>query len=209
MVWWDLQDLTSEVHRSPRLTWMMENLQEQTQVFDPKAAVMSPGFTFHLSTCSCSSTGHHQMKGSKTCQQVPAHIHQQVVRFMFHPSTQLTFQIICPSIHPSIIPPSWQSGESCEGSWILTSSWAAGPCGVITLFLVGREDELELTEHQLHNLALEDHVDRHVGGLSLRAEQRGAEHDGDALSRHPVGVFVLYHPGNGTKRYHRELAAVC
>lgn len=33
-----------------------------------------------------------------------------------------------------------------------------------TLFpLVGREDDLELIDHQLHYLALEHHVKRHVG----------------------------------------------
>lgn len=29
--------------------------------------------------------------------------------------------------------------------------------------LVGREDDLELIEHQLHYLVLEHHVNRHVG----------------------------------------------
>lgn len=65
--------------------------------------------------------------------------------------------------------------------------------------LVGSENDLELIEHQLHYLALEDHVHRHVGGLGLRAQQRGAKHDGDALNRHPVRVLVLSDPGNGTK----------
>lgn len=45
-----------------------------------------------------------------------------------------------------------------------------------------REDFLELVEHELHDLALEDHVDRHVGGLYLWSEQCGSEHDGDALN---------------------------
>lgn len=33
-----------------------------------------------------------------------------------------------------------------------------------------REDFLELVEHELHDLALEDHVDGHVGGLDLWSE---------------------------------------
>lgn len=56
------------------------------------------------------------------------------------------------------------------------------------------EDTLELIEHELHNLALENHVDRHIVRLGLGAEQRGSKHNGDALNRHPVRVFVLDHP---------------
>lgn len=57
-----------------------------------------------------------------------------------------------------------------------------------------REDVLELIEQDLHDLALKDHVDRHVGRLDLRSEQRGSEHDGDALHRHSVRIFVLDDP---------------
>lgn len=64
---------------------------------------------------------------------------------------------------------------------------------------MGRENDLELVEHQLHDLALEDHVHGHVGGLGLRAQQRGAKHDGDALDRHPIRVLVLCDPGDGIK----------
>lgn len=61
------------------------------------------------------------------------------------------------------------------------------------------EDVLELIQDELHNLALEHHVDRHVGRLCQRAEQGGAKHDGEALNRHPVGILVLNDPGDRTK----------
>ena len=66
--------------------------------------------------------------------------------------------------------------------------------------LVGGEDDQELIEHQLHYLALEDHVDGHVGWLGLGAEQRGAKHDGEALDRHPVRIPVLSDPGDQIKK---------
>ncbi len=62
------------------------------------------------------------------------------------------------------------------------------------------KDGLEFIEHELHYLALEHHVDRHIGWLGLGAEQCGAEHDGDTLNRHPVGLFVLDHPGERNSR---------
>lgn len=68
------------------------------------------------------------------------------------------------------------------------------------LLLCLREDVVELVEQQLHDLALEDHVDGHVGRLGLGAQQRRAEDDGQALHRHPVGVLVLHHPGEHGQR---------
>lgn len=60
------------------------------------------------------------------------------------------------------------------------------------------EDLLELIQDELHNLALEHHVDRHVGRLCQRAEQGGAKDDGKALNGHPVGILVLDDPGDRT-----------
>lgn len=74
----------------------------------------------------------------------------------------------------------------------------------VDLLLRLSKDLFELVEHELDDLALEDHVDRHVGVLDLRPEQRGPKHNGDALNRHPVGVFVVDDPetrrGGGKNR---------
>lgn len=75
-----------------------------------------------------------------------------------------------------------------DGSWKFQRSYRR-------FLLPLGEDGLELVEHELHYLALENHVDRHVGWLRLGAEQRGSKHDGDTLNRHPVEVLVLDHPG--------------
>lgn len=57
------------------------------------------------------------------------------------------------------------------------------------------ENSRELVEQELHNLALEHHMNRHICRLSLGAKQCGSEHDGDTLNRHPVRVLVFDHPG--------------
>lgn len=64
----------------------------------------------------------------------------------------------------------------------------------LQVVLALREDGLVLIEHELHYLALEHHVNRHVGRLGLRPKQRGSEHDGNALNRHSVMLLVLDHP---------------
>ena len=57
------------------------------------------------------------------------------------------------------------------------------------------ENVLVLQQYKLHYLVLVDHVDRHVQGLCLRPQQRGAEHDGNALGGHTVLLPVVDHPG--------------
>lgn len=56
------------------------------------------------------------------------------------------------------------------------------------------EDALVLMQYELHDLVLVDHVDRHVEGLGLGPQQRGAEHDGHALGGHAVFLPVVDHP---------------
>lgn len=43
-------------------------------------------------------------------------------------------------------------------------------------------------------------MDRHVPGLYFRAQKRGAEHDGHALSGHAVFLAVVDHPGGKKER---------
>lgn len=63
-----------------------------------------------------------------------------------------------------------------------------------------REDVLEFVENKLHDLTLKDHVDCHVGGLHLWAQQCGSKHNRKALNRHPIGLPVLGHPAGGGGR---------
>lgn len=69
-----------------------------------------------------------------------------------------------------------------------------------SLFLPA-EDVLVLVQYELHDLVLVDHVDRHVEGLGLGPQQRGAEHDGHALGGHAVLLPVVDHPGGGTLKH--------
>ena len=64
---------------------------------------------------------------------------------------------------------------------------------------------MELVEDELHDPGLEDHVDGEVSRLHLGAEQRGAEHDGDAGNRHPVELPMLDHPEGGGERGGEEV----
>lgn len=57
----------------------------------------------------------------------------------------------------------------------------------------GLEKLIELVEHELHNLVLEDHVHGDVG-LLLWPQQCWAEHNGRALDRHAVHLTMLNHP---------------
>lgn len=61
-------------------------------------------------------------------------------------------------------------------------------------FLPLAEDALKLFENELHDLALKDHVDGHVGRFRLRAQQCGSKHNGHALEGHPVRFLVVNHP---------------
>lgn len=65
------------------------------------------------------------------------------------------------------------------------------------------EDAFVLEQYELHYLVLVHHVDGDVARFGLRPEQRGAEHDGHALSGHAVGLSVVNHPGGQEKQNKR------
>lgn len=48
-------------------------------------------------------------------------------------------------------------------------------------------------EDQFYNLVLVDHMDGHVAGLCLRTQEGRTEHNGHALSCHPIRLSVFYH----------------
>jgi len=60
------------------------------------------------------------------------------------------------------------------------------------------ENVLVLQQYELHDLVLVHHVDRDVPRLLFGAQQRGAVHDGHALSGHTVLLAILDHPGEDT-----------
>lgn len=66
-------------------------------------------------------------------------------------------------------------------------------------------------EDQFYNLVLVDHMDGHVAGLGLRSQQCRSEHNGYALSCHPVLLSVFYHSkgkdrDTGSLRYSYDIA---